>query len=391
MKLMFIRNRNVLNTKWLVEYINTLQESRPDYEISVVCDTYKKVGSGCEFNHKVKLLNLSGKDKNPLRDLYHKIRCKVTPAWFRYKKLIKKEKPDIIICYFPTDLFNVTMFQKHNIPIIMMLHGTPDTVLGKYRDCKLGDLYQHIRKEFYPLRKLHQCGFKQVSVYQTLLKSFIPMVPSEFNPQKIVSIPNMVKQLTAEQYADLSTEKKKIIYIARIERDGKRQHRLVEAFGKIAKDFPEWVVEFWGLHKYPKYEEEIYNIARNNKIQDRVFIRGYSNNVLEVYQSADIHAFPSRYEGFGLAIVDGQAAGLPTIGFIDAPAVNELIIDGHNGFLADGVDDFAEKLAELMRNQELRIKFGRNAIEDVKQYSPQNVAKMWIELIDETIKESKHA
>lgn len=43
MKVMFIRNRNVLNTKWLVQYINALQETRPDYEISVVCDTYKKL------------------------------------------------------------------------------------------------------------------------------------------------------------------------------------------------------------------------------------------------------------------------------------------------------------------------------------------------------------
>ena len=388
---MFIRNRNVLNTKWLVEYINVLQDMRPDYDITVVCDTYKKVGSGCEFNPKVKLINLSGKEENPLVNIYHEIRCKTTPAWFRHKKLIEREKPDVIICYFPTDLFNVTMFQKHDIPIIMMLHGTPNTIFGKYRDVKLGDMYSHIRKEIYPLRKLHQRGFSQVTVYQTLLQSFIPLVPPEFNPRKTVSIPNMVKQLNPEDYADLSIEKKKIIYIARIERDVKRQHLLVEAFAKIAKDFPDWIVEFWGLHKYPEYEQQLMETAKNNQIQDRIFIRGYSNEILKVYQSADIHAFPSRYEGFGLAIVDGQAAGLPSVGFADAPAVNELIVSGHNGFLAQDVDDFADKLAILMRDKELRMKFGKNAIEDVKKYSPQNVAALWANLIDETVKENKNA
>ena len=44
-----------------------------------------------------------------------------------------------------------------------------------------------------------------------------------------------------------------------------------------------------------------------------------------------------------------------------------------------------------MRDKELRMKFGKNAIEDVKKYSPQNVAALWAKLIDETVKENKNA
>ncbi|MDO4183634.1 MAG: glycosyltransferase [Rhodospirillales bacterium] len=391
MKIMFIRNRNVLNTKWLVQYINALQETRPDYEISVVCDTYKKLGNELTFNPKIKLINLDGKTTNPIINLYHRIRCKITPSCFRHKKLIEQQKPDVIICYFPKDLFNVTMFQKHNIPIIMMLHGTPQMIVGKYQYAPLDENHQNIKKEILPLRMLHHKCFSQITVWQTLLSSFIPMISKEFAPEKAVAIPNMVQQLSTHDYVDLSREKKKIIYVARIERDVKRQHRLVEAFGKIAQDFPGWCVEFWGLHKYPQYGEEIMNIARHHNVQDRVFIKGYTTDILSVYKSADIHAFPSKYEGFSLAIADGQAAGLPTIGFINSPSVNEMIIDNHNGFLANGIDEFSEKLAELMRNKELRIKLGHNAIEDTKAYAPDNVIAMWTKLIDETIQENKHA
>ena len=391
MRIMFIRNRNVLNTKWLVQYINALQESRPEYDITVVCDTYKKVGNESTFNPKVKLINLSGKTDNSLINLYHRIRCKITPACFRHKKLIKQEKPDIIICYFPKDLFNVTMFQKHNIPIIMMIHGTPQMIVGKYQYAPLDENHKNIRKEILPLRMFHHKCFSQITVWQTLLSSFIPMITKEFEPKKAIAIPNMVQQVSEQDYADLTVEKKKIIYVARVERDVKRQHRLVEAFGKIANDFPGWTVEFWGLHKYPKYGEEIMSIAKHYNVQDSVFIKGYTTDILSVYKNADIHAFPSKYEGFSLAIADGQATGLPTIGFIHSPSVNEMIINNHNGFLADGIDEFAEKLAELMRNKELRIKFGHNAIEDTKAYAPDNVIAMWNKLIDETIKENKHA
>ncbi|MBR1648117.1 MAG: glycosyltransferase [Alphaproteobacteria bacterium] len=391
MKIMFIRNRNVLNTKWLVQYINALQQARPDYEIEVVCDTYKKVGSELTFDEKVRLINLDGKTDNPLINIFHRIRCKITPGWFRHKKLIEKENPDVIVCYFPTDLFNVTMFQHHNIPIIMMLHNVPDVILGKYKNNPIDATFDDLHKEIQPLRWFHHQTFKQVSVWQVLLSSFKPLLDKEFAPKKIVAIPNMVQQLSPQDYADLSVEKKKIIYVARIERDVKRQHRLVEAFGKVAKDFPDWSVEFWGLHKYPKYGEEIMAIAHYYNIQDRVFIKGYTTDILSVYKNADIHAFPSKYEGFGLGIADGQASGLPTLGFAEAPAVNELIIDGHNGFLASDMEDFADKLAILMKDKELRIKFGRNAIEDVKAFAPDNVIRMWTKLLDETVAEKQNA
>lgn len=384
MKVMFIRNRNVLNTKWLVQYINALQETRPDYEISVVCDTYKKVGNELTFNPKVKLINLSGKTNNPLINLYHKFRCKLIPAFFRYKKLIKQQKPDIIICYFPKDLFNVTMFQKHNIPIIMMLHNVPDVILGKYKNNPIDNNFENLHKEILPLRLFHHKAFNQVTVWQVLLSSFKNLIDSEFSPKKIVAIPNVVQQMSSKDFVDLNNEKKKIIYVARIEPDVKRQHMLVEAFGKIAKDFPGWEVEFWGLQKYPQYEEEIMDIARRYNVEDRVIIKGYTTDILSVYKNADFQAFPSKYEGFGLGIADGQAVGLPTIGFDYAPAVNELIIHGRNGFLAKDLEEFSQYMAKLMSNKELRIKLGRNAIEDVKHYAPENVIAMWTTLIDKT-------
>ncbi|MBO7556749.1 MAG: glycosyltransferase [Alphaproteobacteria bacterium] len=387
MKLMFIRNRNVLNTKWLVQYINALQESRPDYEITVVCDTYKKVGNELTFNPKVKLINLSGKTDNYLTNLYHKARCKITPACFRYKKIIKKEKPDVIICYFPKDLFNVTTFQKHNIPIVMMLHNVPDVILGKYKNNPIDANFENLHKEIQPLRWFHHKTFKQVTVWQVLLSSFAPLIDNEFSPKNTIAIPNMVQQLSPTDYTDLSNEKKKIIYVARIEPDVKRQHLLAEAFGKIAKDFPNWVVEFWGLQKYPQYEAEIMDIARRYNVEDRVIIKGYTTDILSVYKNADFQAFPSKYEGFGLGIADGQAAGLPTIGFAYAPAVNELIVHGRNGFLANNLEEFSQYMAELMRDKDLRIEMGKNAIEDVKRFSPDSVVKAWTKLFDDIAKQ----
>ena len=201
-------------------------------------------------------------------------------------------------------------------------------------------------------------------------------------------MPNEVVQIPETERVNLEQEKKRIIYVARVEKEGKRQHLIVEAFAKVAKDFPDWVVEFWGLQKYQKYDDELMALARKYGIENNIKIMGYSDHIQDVYRTADIHAFASLHEGFALALADGMAIGLPSIGFKEAPAVNELIVDGHNGFLAEDVDDFAEKMRRLMSDKALRIQFGKNAVEDMKAYAPEIVAEQWDELIRKIVKKS---
>ena len=81
-----------------------------------------------------------------------------------------------------------------------------------------------------------------------------------------------------------------------------------------------------------------------------------------------------------------MAIGLPHVGFSYANSINELIIDGYNGFLADDVDDFAQKLKTLMLDKNLRIKFGKNACESMKEYAPEVIIDQWDNLFNDIIK-----
>ena len=118
-------------------------------------------------------------------------------------------------------------------------------------------------------------------------------------------------------------------------------------------------------------------------IRTSVFQRA-TDNVLDVYNKAAIFAFPSAYEGFGLALTEAMSAGLPAVGCKSCPAVNELIKDGENGFLCEnGVDAFAQALEKLMSDEELREKMGQAAKEDMKQYAPDKIWDMWEKLIEQ--------
>ena len=374
MKIMLVRDRNVLNNNWLAYLANLFYER--GHEVVIACDTYNKLGVSApeyKLNPAVKIANVNGKTNSVLTNLWHKIRSPF-PSWFLFDELIKKEQPDVLICYFPKDLYNVTRFQHHNIPIVQMIHGYPPQVFAK------------ILKKNKWQKKWCQKSFKQVNTYQVLMDSFKNHIDSFFEAKNIVRIANPVKQYAEGEMVDLSKEKKIIIYVARIEKNIKRPHLLVEAFAKIAKDFPDWKVEIWGMRKYPAYENEINTFIAKHYLEKQVALMGYSTDVEGLYRSADIHAFPSSCEGFSLAIADAMSIGLPHIGFKDAHSVNEIIVDGHNGFLAEDVDDFAKKLQILMEDKDLRIKFGANAHKDMAAYAPEILMDEWENLLKQIVK-----
>lgn len=375
MKVMVVKDRNVLNTKFLAQFVNSLH--RIGFGVTVVCDSYKKQGSGVTLDDGVQFINLNAKTNNPFFNLYRFLRGKLFRPTARFKKVIAAEKPDVIICYFMVDLVNVLYKQDHDIPVIMMMHGYPPVMLGNL-----------MKKKPY-MRAVYRDVMDRAAVFHVLMKSYEKTISGFCTPKRVVTIPNEVVQIPENERADLSVEKKKIIYVARVEKTGKRHHLLVEAFGRLLKEFPDWQLEFWGMRKYPAYERELMELAAKYGAQDNVFIKGYHPKIQEVYRQADIHAFPSAHEGFSLALADGMACGLPSLGFADAPSVNELIVDGHNGFLAKDPDDFTQKLRRLMSEKDLRIAFGRNAARDMAEYAPEKVIELWRRLIVETVGEDK--
>lgn len=107
---------------------------------------------------------------------------------------------------------------------------------------------------------------------------------------------------------------------------------------------------------------------------------------MEKLNESSIFAFPSSSEGMPLALIEAMSVGLPAIGYKSCPSVNELIIDGYNGFLCDdGIDDFAEKMKILMQDERLRKKMGENARESMKQFAPEKIWNQWEALIKEVM------
>lgn len=67
-----------------------------------------------------------------------------------------------------------------------------------------------------------------------------------------------------------------------------------------------------------------------------------------IFADADVLLFPSRYDGWGMAAVEGMAARMPVIGSIRSGACVDMILDGSNGFVIDPFQP--EALVSRMRH-----------------------------------------
>lgn len=279
------------------------------------------------------------------------------------KATLQDCQPDIIVSFQPAASKMLLCDLKTTIPVITMSHGDPE------------DYFHTYPKEEIP-------ALEKSTVCQVLLPSFAAHLKNHLPNVKTVVIGNAIPQYDVQANLAAKKDTYKIIFVGRLSKNHKRPHLLIEAFAGLADTFPNWNVELWGAEDGKAYYKELQLLIHKNHLENRVFLKGATNDVPNVLQQGDIFAFPSAYEGFGMALGEAMSMGLPAIGYKNCSAVNELIEDGKNGYLCEnGVKALQFALQKLMKNQSLRVQLGINAKKSMRKYSSKIVWNMWEKLL----------
>ena len=286
-------------------------------------------------------------------------------------QIIDNNKPDVIVSFTPGDtsflIFDLNL--KNKIPIVTMSHGDP------------ADYFK-----FYP--KLSLEAVKQTDVNQVLLPSFKQVLIDNIPNGKVVVIGNVVQQF--EIAVDLKQEKPKhkILFIGRLSKEHKRPHLLIEAFSKVAKSYPDWIVEFWGADENKAYKTQLEFMVKQANLSDRVFFKSVTKDIESVLNTGDIYAMMSAMEGFGLSMAEAMSKGLPVIACNSWDGLTDLVQNNFNGILVqDNPQNIAEGLRALMDDNEIRCKLGTSARESMKRFESKLIWNQWEELLYDVIKQ----
>ncbi len=150
----------------------------------------------------------------------------------------------------------------------------------------------------------------------------------------------------------------------------KGQEELLRAAPSILRRHPSARLVLAGEADEPATEARLRSLAAELGVAQAVHFAGFVADVPALYAAADLVVAPSRWEGFGLALVEAMAAGRPIVA-TRAGAIPEVVAEGETALLVAPGDPaaLAEAVAGLLADPVALAELGRRGRERARRFS----------------------
>lgn len=156
---------------------------------------------------------------------------------------------------------------------------------------------------------------------------------------------------------------------------------LLQAWAKIEHSCPEWSLAIYGDGDKAPYESFMHQLGID---ATRCHLNGPTSDIQREYVNSSLLAFSSRFEGFGMVLVEAMACGLPVVSFDCPCGPKDIVKDGEDGFLVESgnVDALADKMCKLMNDKTLRVSMSQAGLKNVQRFGIEHVAEQWSRIFE---------
>lgn len=339
------------------------------YDQGIAPDAYSLSAKVTHIDYSIKTFHVY---KYPviLRPL---IMCK----WHRQlrqniKKTISEIKPDIVVC---------SSYEKNEMQIVLSLEDVKHVVQVHSSYYQSGGQLRsrHIESSLILWYKKNFV-FRRVVKLVRRFDSIITLTNGDaemWHSEKVKVIPNPLVVTASPNQVEKA---RKVVAVGSLLMV-KGFDMLLDAWEKIYEKHPDWQLEITGEGVEAPFLLRQMQKMRNVKILPK------TSDIASRYLSGEIFVMTSRFEGFGLVLLEAMSFGLAPISFDCDFGPREIITDGWDGILVPLGDtvQLSDRLHFLMTNDDERRRLGQNAIEKSKKYHEDKIMPQFSQLYESLI------
>jgi len=279
-------------------------------------------------------------------------------------KYIVKNSPECVVLNGPSLVFGKKLKKTFpNLKVIMWMHNNSDVYLNSY-----------FKNNKIMLISSMKFADKIVTLNKDDLLDY-----SKYS-DNVIKIYNPITLKNDESYHS-SLNNHVISVVSRID----PFHKGLDYLSEIASRLPDdWKISIAGSGSKKKLKEFNKLITKNNA-EKKIVYNGnlYGKALKKHYLKSSIYLMTSRYEGFGLVLLEAMNFGLPIIAFSQSGS-KEILNNGKYGILVSNgdVEAMYEKLLDFINDVNLREKYQQKSIKRVKDFSLDAITKQWEKTIN---------
>lgn len=340
-----------------------------------------------EHGYDVTIILTDGKDKSPYYTLSPRINIIQLdinfeelwnlPFWKKIIVYLKKQR------VFKRKLTEAIMQLKPDFTVSLLRREINFITSIKDGSRKYGEM--HINKDHYRNFEKGDTNFLKNAFAKLWMKGLIKklkkldklFVLSEEDKSKwtelsnVQAIPNPIP-FTNELTSNLQS--KTAISVGRYVHE-KGFDMLLEAWSIVHKQYPEWKLQVYGTGDRTQYQ----NLAEKLGIKDSCILNGPTEEVQQCYANSSLYILSSRFEGFGMVIIEAMSCGLPVVSFDCPCGPRSIIKQGENGLLSPAEDPkaLAKDICRVIGSKETMERLSKESKATAQSYTLDNIMKRW--------------
>ena len=180
---------------------------------------------------------------------------------------------------------------------------------------------------------------------------------------------------------------KRVLYLANL-RDPKNHLMLIEVVNNINKQFPSWTFHLVGKDLLDLYSDYIKTKLEEYNLQKIVFLYGSKIDVENIIKQSDVGVITSNSEGLPVSLIEYGYYKKPVV-VTNVGQMPFLVEHNTSGYISDtqDVSAFSEYLSKLLKDDELRVKFGEELHKSIlENYSEKVVINKYISWVSKIMK-----